>query len=130
MKKNKQHTHLFEMHFHDAWRPALAWIYVFINLFDFLAAPILLSIYTFHTKQSYIPWQPLTVQGGGIFHLAMGAVLGVTSWGKSQEKLGGVYNNRFEHPNDINQQGPFNEPPAEIAVPHVDTEVMPKAKKF
>ena len=30
--------------------------------------------------------------GGGLFHVAMGGVLGVTAYGRTQEKLGGVAN--------------------------------------
>jgi hypothetical protein len=33
---------------------------------------------------------PITLQGGGLFHVAMGAVLGVTAYGRTQEKLNGA----------------------------------------
>jgi len=29
----------------------------------------------------------MTLQGAGFFHIAMGAVLGITSYGRSQEKI-------------------------------------------
>lgn len=32
-------------------------------------------------------WSPLTLQGAGLFHLAMGAILGVTAWSRGQEKM-------------------------------------------
>jgi hypothetical protein len=35
-------------------------------------------------------WQPLTLQGAGLFHIAMGAVIGISAYGRTQEKLGGA----------------------------------------
>jgi len=32
-------------------------------------------------------WQPLSLQGGGLLHIAFGAIMGITSWGRTQEKL-------------------------------------------
>jgi hypothetical protein len=37
-------------------------------------------------------WQPLTLQGAGLFHIAMGAVLGIAAMGRTQEKLAGANN--------------------------------------
>ena len=73
----------------ELWRPLMAWNYAIIVLFDFMLAPIGLSIYTVITKQPYIQWQPLTIQGGGMFHIAMGAVIGVSAWSRGKEKLNG-----------------------------------------
>jgi hypothetical protein len=35
-------------------------------------------------------WNPLTLQGAGLFHLAMGAVLGIAAWSRGQEKMAGA----------------------------------------
>ena len=35
-------------------------------------------------------WQPLTLQGAGLFHMAMGAVMGVAAYGRTQEKIAGM----------------------------------------
>jgi hypothetical protein len=35
-------------------------------------------------------WQPITLQGAGLFHMAMGAIIGVAAFGRTQEKLAGV----------------------------------------
>jgi hypothetical protein len=35
----------------------------------------------------------LTLQGAGLFHLAMGAVLGIAAFGRTQEKIAGSANN-------------------------------------
>lgn len=32
-------------------------------------------------------WDPITLGGGGLFHVAMGAVLGITAYGRTKEKL-------------------------------------------
>ena len=33
-------------------------------------------------------WSPITLQGAGLFHMAMGAILGIAAYGRTQEKLG------------------------------------------
>ena len=71
------------------WRPALAWSYVAACSFDFILGPIATMIFFNITGQTYVPWTPLTLEGGGLYHLAMGAVLGVTSWSRGQEKIKG-----------------------------------------
>jgi hypothetical protein len=74
----------------ELWRPLMAWNYAIIVLFDFMLGPILLGIYSVATHQPYIQWQPLTIQGGGMFHIAMGAVIGVSAWSRGQEKISGT----------------------------------------
>jgi hypothetical protein len=71
------------------WRPALAWSYVAACTFDFIIGPVTTMIFFTITGQTYVAWSPLTLQGGGLYHLAMGAVLGVTSWSRGQEKIKG-----------------------------------------
>ena len=41
-------------------------------------------------NDAFRQWVPITLQGGGLFHVAMGAVLGVTAYGRTQEKLNGA----------------------------------------
>jgi hypothetical protein len=73
------------------WRPAMGWMYMIICTFDFIIFPILWSMLQAANQGSVtIPWQPLTLQGAGLFHMAMGAIVGVTAWSRGQEKLGGV----------------------------------------
>jgi len=70
------------------WRATLAWAYVVICLFDFVIGPIFYVWYTIHTgDKSFGEWQPLTLSNAGVFHLSMGAILGVSSWSRGQEKL-------------------------------------------
>jgi hypothetical protein len=32
-------------------------------------------------------WKPLTLEGAGLFHMAMGAILGIAVYGRTQEKM-------------------------------------------
>jgi len=72
------------------WRGLMGFSYCFICLFDFVLGPCLyFYVQQFETQaanDAYREWTPMTLQNGGLFHLAMGAVLGVSSWGKTQER--------------------------------------------
>ena len=75
------------------WRPAMGWLYMFVCFFDFVLAPVLWSILQAKDHGTVTSqWQPLTLQGAGLFHLAMGAVLGIAAYGRTQEKLNGAEN--------------------------------------
>lgn len=69
------------------WRPLIAWQYFSVCLFDFIIGPVITMIFFAQTGGEYVQWSPLTIQGGGLYHLAMGAILGITSWSRMQEKL-------------------------------------------
>ncbi len=70
------------------WRATLAWTYVAICLFDFIIGPIFYVWYSMKTgDHTFGEWQPLTLQNAGVFHISMGAILGVSSWSRGQEKL-------------------------------------------
>ena len=43
-------------------------------------------------NDAFRQWVPITLQGGGLFHVAMGAVLGVSAYGRTQEKVAGASN--------------------------------------
>lgn len=72
------------------WRPAIAWQYFVVCLFDFIIAPVLVGIFFYYTGGAYSQWQPLTLMGGGLYHLSMGAIIGVTAYGRTREKLVGL----------------------------------------
>jgi hypothetical protein len=73
------------------WRPMMGWMYMGICLFDFVLAPIFwTSIQAVFHGGINTQWQPLTLQGGGLFHVAMGAVIGISAYGRTKEKLEGV----------------------------------------
>ena len=76
------------------WRPAMAIMYMTACLFDFVFFPIMFTIVQFWevsaANDAFRQWAPITLQGGGLFHVAMGAVLGVSAWSRGQEKMAGV----------------------------------------
>lgn len=72
------------------WRPAMGWSYMATCVFDFILAPVLWSVIQVLGSGSVsMQWQPITLQGAGLYHVAMGAVLGIAAWGRTQEKLDG-----------------------------------------
>jgi hypothetical protein len=75
------------------WRPMMGWMYMLVCLCDFVVFPVLWSLLhaVLHTA-NMTQWNPLTLQGAGLFHITMGAVLGIAAFGRTQEKLGGANN--------------------------------------
>ncbi len=72
------------------WRPAMGWMYMLVCFCDMILFPVAWSILQASLKQPVTQWNPLTLQGAGLFHLAMGAVLGIAAWGRTQEKVAGA----------------------------------------
>jgi hypothetical protein len=76
------------------WRPMMAVMYMCVCACDFIIFPIGFTIVQFWEvaiqNDAFRQWAPLTLQGGGLFHMAMGAVLGITAWSRGQEKMAGV----------------------------------------
>jgi hypothetical protein len=97
------------------WRPAMGWLYLVVCSADFVAFPILWSVLQgmFHGTIN-TQWQPLTLQGAGLFHIAMGAIIGVAAWGRTQEKLGGANNGGIQLPANI---GTTYQPPGMSPTP-------------
>jgi hypothetical protein len=107
MKPVNQQQVYNESWFKRHWRPFMAWQYFVICLFDFLVAPVFFAWFSYFTKTSMQQWQPITLQGGGMYHLAMGAIIGITSYGKSQEKINSVpmySHNGYQQPYQNNNQ--------------------------
>jgi hypothetical protein len=72
------------------WRPAMGWCYMVICCLDMAIFPVMWNVVQVLTKSPLTQWNPLTLQGAGLFHLAMGAVLGIAAWSRGQEKIQGV----------------------------------------
>jgi hypothetical protein len=76
------------------WRPMMAIMYMICCVCDFALFPILFTVVQFWEIQAandaFRQWVPITLQGGGLFHVAMGAVLGVSAFGRTQEKIAGA----------------------------------------
>ncbi len=72
------------------WRPAMGWLYMGTCTFDFVIFPILWSVLqAAQGGQVTSQWAPLTLQGAGLYHIAMGAVLGIAAYGRTKEKVEG-----------------------------------------
>ena len=76
----------------NKWRPMMGWIYMTTCVTDFILFPVLWSILQAVMKQPITPWQPITLQGAGLFHLSMGAIIGIAAFGRTQEKIAGANN--------------------------------------
>ena len=88
------------------WRPAMGWMYMLVCVLDMAVFPVLWSLIQVLLKQPVTQWQPLTLQGAGLFHLAMGAVLGIAAFGRTQEKIAGAATN-LSPPNVPMAQAPL-----------------------
>ena len=97
------------------WRPMMGWMYMLVCFFDFVLAPILWSLAQALYKGGVnVQWQPLTLQGAGLFHISMGAVLGLAAWGRTQEKLNGANNGGVTLPANV---GTTYTPPPPVGQP-------------
>lgn len=94
------------------WRPMMAITYMIINICDFMLFPILWTLVQFGETQAvndaFRQWNPMTLQSGGLIHIAFGAILGISAWTRGQEKVAQVAaenegkNNRTVSSNDAN----------------------------
>ena len=102
------------------WRPLAAYTYIIICLFDFIAMPVFTEVHNRQVNtQAFVEvskltspevqikaieqlnlgekdWLPLTLEGGGLFHIAFGAILGVAAWTRGQEKRAALQFNGSE----------------------------------
>lgn len=99
-KKRKTAARYREDWLDRKWRPAMGWMYFVVCITDFIVFPVLWSILMKDHGNVITAWEPLTLKGGGLFHVAMGAVLGVAAWSRGQEKItkyqNGYYNKTGE----------------------------------
>lgn len=69
----------------------MGWMYMTVCIFDFILFPIMYTVVQFSKSNllqtAFMQWQPLTLVSGGLFHMAMGAVLGIAAWSRGQEKM-------------------------------------------
>lgn len=84
MARRKQFNE--EKWFTGVWRPAMAWSYMAICLFDFIIAPTGVGVFITFYHSTLTPWVSLTTSNGGMVHIAFGAILGVAAWGRTAEK--------------------------------------------
>lgn len=109
------------------WRPYMAWMYMCICLLDFAIFPILWSmLQAYYNGQVTMQWDPLTLKGAGLFHMAMGAVLGVAAYGRTQEKLNGVtFSNTSTTTPSVPAPNPIQRYPSSTATINTNSELDP-----
>lgn len=92
------------------WRPMMGWTYMATCLFDFIIGPVTYNVLQFLNPGQHVDmWQAITLQGGGLYHLSMGAVLGISAYGRTQEKINGA--------TEVSTQPTPPAPPAPVAAP-------------
>lgn len=75
------------------WRPMMAVVYMIVILFDFVMAPVFWSLVRLYGSGVVAQrWNPLTLLSGGVFHAAMGAVLGISAFTRGSEKIERIKN--------------------------------------
>ena len=65
----------------------MGWTYMITCVMDFIVFPVAWNLLQASLGQTITQWNPLTLQGAGLYHMAMGAVVGVTAWQRSREKM-------------------------------------------
>ncbi len=66
----------------------MGWVYMATCTADFVLFPVLWSALQALSHGSVnTQWNPITLQGAGLYHIAMGAVLGIAAYGRTKEKL-------------------------------------------
>ena len=129
------------------WRPMMGWTYMMTCIFDFILGPILYNLLQYYNPgQAVGMWVPLTLQGGGLYHLAMGAVLGISAWSRGQEKMAGAADPVPQPPVMMQQPEPVYQPqtytppvqapvvqapvaPVEVQINTTDTSGKPKRRR-
>jgi len=81
------------------WRPMMGWMYMVVCIADFVIFPILWSlVQVAGDGKVESQWMPITLQGAGLFHIAMGAILGIAAYGRTQEKMNGAHTGAIAAP--------------------------------
>lgn len=66
----------------------MGWVYMAICIFDFIVAPIFWSILQAYQSGTVSQqWMPITLEGAGLIHFSMGAVIGINAWTRGKEKM-------------------------------------------
>jgi hypothetical protein len=87
---NDPSAKLLEPTWMTLWREVLAYVFAAIITFDFIVGPIATMFVDAYFKTNLPAWSPLTLQGGGLFYVAMAAILGTAAYGsmvKSRELI-------------------------------------------
>jgi hypothetical protein len=103
------------------WRPLMGYMYMAVCVADFILFPVLWSlVQAVHGGSVQTQWQPITLAGAGLFHVALGAILGVAAFGRTQEKIAGANNGGITSPAGFSTPG-SNFTPAPVIQPAQST---------
>jgi hypothetical protein len=80
-------TVLLNQAWYKEWRLLAAYVYLTICSYDFMLAPLSNQLIAYYFKQPFVPWTPLTTQGTGLFHLSFLTILGISAYGKGNERV-------------------------------------------
>lgn len=86
LNDNQDHQHWLS----STWKPMMGWQYMLICLFDFFIAPIAWATLQAIYGQPITQWHPITLEGAGLYHIAMGAIIGINAWTRTQERVKGL----------------------------------------
>jgi hypothetical protein len=102
------------------WRPMMGWMYMMVCTSDFVIFPVLWSlVQVIGGGRVETQWSPITLQGAGLFHMAMGAILGIAAYGRTQEKLGDKAGGTMTVPSSpAPTPAPYTPPAAPAAAPY------------
>ena|ERR1700744_1770192 len=87
---NDPNVQLLQPTWMNIWKEVLSYVFSAVIAFDFIIAPSTVMILDGIAKANLPTWQPLTLQGGGLFYVAMAAILSVGAYGsfvKSRELI-------------------------------------------
>ena len=91
----------------NKWRPMMGWMYMAVCMADFVLFPVLWSlVQVIGDGKVETQWSPITLQGAGLFHMAMGAILGIAAFGRTQEKIAGANNGGITPPSTSSFSSP------------------------
>lgn len=113
----REHHTVRELGYKKYWRPVTAYIYLLICLVDFMVMPIVyeynrLSSTEILTIIEHVEedkrtqaleimrsnervWSPVTTQGGAIFHMSFGAIIGAAAFTRGMAQRESIKNGDF-----------------------------------
>lgn len=102
----------------NKWRPMMGWMYMAVCMADFVLFPVLWGVLqTMGGGRVETQWMPITLQGAGLFHMAMGAILGIAAFGRTQEKIAGANNGGAALPATPSFSAPPSAPAPSFSAP-------------
>lgn len=72
--------------FTNRWRPAMAWLFAGLVVYDFMVMPIFWLFLIKLVGGPFSTWTPLSLQSGGLVYMVFGVVLGLYTYTRSREK--------------------------------------------